>query len=202
MDTPAAPPATFKTPEQLARRHARWTYADLALLPETHDRIELIDGDLVLSPSPHATRHQRTVMNLASLMRAWTRAKRYGLVFIAPVDVVLTDRRVVQPDVCMLRQDRLGLVGRAIEGAPDVVVQVLSPSNAHFDRTVKVRLYEDEGVLECWLVDPDARTVEVLVLDEVHGYRKHAAGGQGDTVASAVMAGFSVDVSAVFEDVR
>ncbi len=182
-----------------ARKHRRWTYADLEAMPETTQRIEIIDGDLIMSPSPHAARHQTTVGNIFTLLRAWVRPRKLGRVFIAPADVVLTERRVVQPDVFFVRADRLGIVDAAVRGIPDLVVEVLSPGNARLDRTVKFRLYEDEGVPECWIVEPRTRTVEVFTLTP-DGYRKAATAKPGETFSSPLLAGLSVSVDDVFDD--
>ena len=190
------------TPPAIApRKRYRWTYADLEAMPETAQRTEIIDGDLIVSPSPNLIRHQLTVMNLGVMLRTWVRAHKAGRVFVAPADVVLTDRRVVQPDVFFVSTARLHLLGdgAAMRGAPDLVIEVLSPSNARLDRTVKFKVYEEEGVPECWIVDPKKRTVEVFALGD-DGYARHAAGGAGETVRSTLLDGFAVLIDDVFED--
>ena len=89
--------------------------------------------------------------------------------YIAPFDVVLSDTDVVQPDILFVSNERMGIVTEDnIQGAPDLVIEILSPSTAERDRTFKRSLYARHGVREYWLVDPDARSVEVLVLGEGH----------------------------------
>ena len=198
------------TPPAIApRKRYRWTYADLEAMPETAQRTEIIDGDLIVSPSPNLIRHQLTAGNLFMLLQRWARANKAGRAFMAPADVVLTDRRVVQPDVFFVSTARLHLLGdgAAMRGAPDLVIEVLSPStpegdreaNARLDRTVKFKVYEEEGVPECWIVDPKKRTVEVFALGD-DGYARHAAGGAGETVRSTLLDGFAVLIDDVFED--
>ena len=180
----------------LARPHRRWSYADLEALPETTERTEILDGDLIVSPAPHALRHQSVVLNLASGWRAW--AHRAGRVFVAPCDVVLSETRVVQPDVLFVAAARIGIVDRAVVGAPDVVAEVLSPGNARLDRTVKFHIYEEAGVPECWMLDPETETVEVFALAD-GAYVRHDAAGRGGRVTSAHLPGFAVDVDDLFD---
>lgn len=194
MGAPVLPP-----PERLARKHYRWTYADLDAMPESLDRIEILDGDLVVSPSPHLHRHQTTVGNLFALLRAWVKPRKLGRVFVAPADVVRSEKRVLPPDVFYVRADRLGAVGRALHGPPDLVAEVLSPGNDRLDQTVKFRMYEEAGVPECWIVDPKKGTVEGFALGP-DGYARHDAGARGAAVRSALLDGLSVNVDDVFDD--
>jgi Uma2 family endonuclease len=137
------------------------TYEDLLRLPEDRLRHELIDGEHHMSPAPDL-RHQSIVLNLAAILLAFVRAHGLGKVLTAPTDVVLSAHDVVEPDVLFVaagRADRLR--ERYVAGAPDLVVEVLSPASRGMDKIKKRRLYETHGVPEYWIVDPVAATIEV-----------------------------------------
>jgi Uma2 family endonuclease len=175
-----------------------WTYDDLLRMPEPTDgkRYEILDGELVVSPSP-STRHQYVSGKvLRALMRATEDAGR-GLVYNAPLDVILSRTRVVIPDLVAIRADRLAIVHhRGIFGAPDLVAEILSPSNRRYDRNRKRRLYASSGIPEYWIIDPDADTVEQLVLGE-RDYVLDGVYEPGDRLRSVVF-DFELDVAKLF----
>lgn len=130
-------------------------------LPETMQPQNLIEGRLYVSPAP-ILRHQRISGQLYIVLFEFA-AKNGGEAFISPNDCRLGDRTVVQPDVLYVSKERLGiLTERRVEGAPDLVVEVLSPGTRRFDRQQKLAAYAPNGVREAWLVDPDAETVTVF----------------------------------------
>ncbi len=173
----------------------RKSLEDLAALPD-ETRAELIDGEITVMNAP-LPRHGRIVFELGVAIRTHVRGKAAGEVFLAPVDVALPSGDVVEPDLLWLRQDRLEIVRTRIEGAPDLVVEVLSPTSLDRDRHVKKALYARNGVREYWIVDPDARSIEVFALD---GERYEPAGYflPGAAAASVVLAGFAVPVDSIF----
>jgi Uma2 family endonuclease len=174
-----------------AARKRLWTYDEMvAELPESNLPVELWNGDLVMSPTPNPS-HQRIVFNLATLFRDFVVAKKLGEVFLSPLDVILTQRHVVQPDVFFISKARLAHVTDRVRCAPDLAVEVLSPGRRRRDRVDKKALYERFGVREYWIVDPEACTIEVLVLEK-GVYRLHALAEQGERAASKLLAGFSV----------
>jgi Uma2 family endonuclease len=135
------------------------TYADYAKLPEGAP-IQLINGEFVESPAPTIT-HQ-TVIKV--LFRAADELERQGkgTAFFAPVDVYLGETETYQPDVVFISSSRSAIIGeKKIEGAPDIVMEILSPSTAYYDLRHKKQVYGETGVLEYWIVDPMERTVEV-----------------------------------------
>ena len=141
-----------------------WTYAEMvAELPETNQPVELWNGEIIMSPAPHPD-HQTIVLNFAATLQAFVAASRLGKVFVSPVDVVLTPRRVVQPDVLFIAKGRLDIIGSFIGGAPDLVMEVISAGSWQRDRIQKKALYEQAGVAEYWIIDPDAATIEVFAL--------------------------------------
>lgn len=166
-----------------------------ALPPET--RAELIEGDIFMSPTPNL-RHQRIVANLYRHLDAHVRSRRLGEVFLSPIDVILAPDAVAEPDVVFVSSARRSILRQWIEGAPDLAVEVLSPSTNVRDRVVKRDLYARHGVPEYWIVDPDARTVEVLKLAG-GAYALHAVFEPGDTIASPVLPDLRLAVEAVLE---
>ncbi len=156
-------PLTIDEVKRQAQIKHDWTYADYAQLP-SELRCEIYDGNLTMSPSPKFE-HQLIASAVYDLITAWNAAERSYFVVIPPMDVVLNDLRVVQPDLVVLSRARQHLVRNGvIMGAPDLVVEVLSPSSMRHDRTVKFRYYEEAGVAEYWLVDPGTKAVEVYSL--------------------------------------
>ena len=174
----------------------RFTYQDYRNLPE-ESRYELIEGDLLMSPSP-STLHQRIVLRLAEILSAWARANGAGEVFVAPCDVILSEMDVLQPDVLLVSRERSSIVQeKGVFGAPDLVAEVLSPATAERDRTVKTKLYARAGVREIWLVDPASRTVEVLAAD-ASGRLRSATFRGDDPVNSVVFKGLDLVPAKLF----
>ena len=172
----------------------RLAYEDYASLPDD-ERYELIDGELVIMPSPKVI-HQRLILGLAWILQR-LEGTGLGELFVAPLDVILSDFDVVQPDIIFVSNARAHIIDDYIRGAPDLVVEILSPSTADYDRTVKRELYERYGVPEYWLVDPYAKTVTILRLS-ADGYNVHAVYGEGDALSSPTLAGFSLNLSELF----
>jgi Uma2 family endonuclease len=142
------------------------TYDDYAALPNDGRRYELHEGELSVTPAP-GSRHQRISGNLNEILRAHVKDARLGEVFYAPLDCILDQTTVVQPDLVYLESGRAHLVSeRGIEGAPTLVVEILSPSTTRIDRSTKRQLYVRYGVPYYWIVDPEARTIEAYVLAE------------------------------------
>lgn len=143
------------------RTPARWTYAEFARLPnDSGTRHEVIAGELVVTPSP-GTRHQRIVTNLIAMLAPFIRANELGWIFPGPIDVLFAEGDYLTPDLVFVRRERRGIVSdRGIEGAPDLVVEIASPSTAGRDRGLKRERYAHFGVPEYWVVDPDARRIE------------------------------------------
>ena len=173
----------------------KFTYRHYLLLPEG-DRRELIEGDFYVVPAP-TTRHQAIARNLGA--RLWDRVRvgDLGEVFWAPTDVVLSQENVVQPDILFVSNERLDIITEAnVSGAPDLVVEILSPGTADRDRELKMDLYARHGVREYWIVDTENETVEVMQLgaggvSEVRRY-------DGGSVESALFPGIAVSHADIF----
>lgn len=193
LPTVQAPTTARPWPEQ-----GQWSFDDWLRLPDDGFRYEIIDGELFVSPSP-SIEHQNAVSALLTEMRYYARSQNLGLVLTAPIGVQLPEHTVVvQPDVLYVSRERLDIVGDdIIAGAPDLVVEVLSPSNWVFDRTRKQKAYEQAGVREYWIVDYRARTVDVLVL-EGREYVQRGQYREGDLAPSEALPGFTIPVADIF----
>ena len=172
------------------------TYEDYVKTSDD-ERWELLNGELLMAPSPNVS-HQRVATDLVTVLNAFVQESDLGRVYAAPTDVVLSETNVVQPDLLFVSKEREQIITRAnIQGAPDLAVEIRSPSTDERDRTVKRKLYADHGVREYWLVDPDAITITVLILrdgafEEVGVYRK------GETLTSPTLKGFGVNLDDIF----
>jgi Uma2 family endonuclease len=178
-----------------AKLKPRKTAEDYLKLPEGV-RAELIEGEFFMSPPPKL-RHQRVVSNLHLALRRFAESGNRGLVLDAPMDVYLPSGDVVQPDLVFLGTLNRALREDWIRGVPDLLIEVVSPESAERDRIVKRHLYEGNGVLEYWIVDPQKGTVEVLHASP-KGYAEHGYFEESDTVTSAVLPGLSLPVREVF----
>jgi Uma2 family endonuclease len=176
----------------------KWTYEDYTRLPRDGWQYEVIYGRLTMVPAPMPI-HQQVVIRLGAALLDFLRHHPLGEVFPAPTDVLVPGKaEPVQPDLLFVATERLNIVTkRAIEGAPDLVVEVLSPSTWLDDRRTKYVLYADLGVREYWMVDPDERTVEVFVLQEGR-YGLVNRYGPDETLRSDLLPGFGALVRELF----
>jgi len=174
------------------------TYEDLVhMYPDVDNdvdifRRELIDGELIVTAAPGA-RHQDAVLRLGATLLAWC-DRNGGKVYVAPRDVYFTERDVVEPDVVFVRAENLERdEDRFVRGAPDVVVEVSSPSTRRLEIHRKRELYERMGVLEYWYVDLDAERVEIYRLQEGR-YGLPTLLDRGSSLESPLVPGFSIAV--------
>ncbi len=174
------------------------TVADYMNTPDDV-RCQLIDGELILAPSP-TYKHQTISIRLGVQLFEFVEASGLGEVRFAPLDVVFPDREVYQPDVLFISNERRGIITEAnIQGAPDLVLEILSPSTQRHDRGHKQDVYAERGVLEYWIIDPAARTVEVLSAG-ANGWTLTATFSAEDLLASPLLPGLSIDLAQVFAD--
>lgn len=171
------------------------TYADLAAFPDDGLRRELLDGELIVSPSPR-TRHQQVVGCLFYELTHHVREHGGGEVFVAPYDVVFSDRNVCEPDVLFIAGDQLGIITEAnVQGSPALVIEVLS--NPRIDRVRKRDINARFGVSEYWVVDPDADRVEAYHRADDR-YAKPEILEPGETLTYGRLPGFSIDLGELF----
>ena len=172
------------------------TYKDYCATPDD-ERYELLNGNLMMVPAPNR-KHQKVLVRLARKLGDFTEAHGLGEVYVAPFDVFLSDTDVVQPDVLFISRAREHtLTEQNVRGAPDLVIEILSPSTADRDLGYKHDLYGRHGVLEYWIVDPIAETVAVhrqrdgrLELAETFGRR--------DTLRTALLEGLQLKLDDIF----
>ena len=174
-----------------AKSRRLWTYDEMvAELPETNQPVELWNGEIIMSPAPHPD-HQRIVRTFFRKLDQLVEPRQLGEVLFSPVDVVLTAHRVVQPDVLFIAKDRLNIIGSFIGGAPDLVMEVISAGSWQRDRIEKKALYEQAGVAEYWIIDPDAQAIEVFAL--IKGvYQLHSKATGKELAKSKLLAGFKI----------
>ena len=180
----------------LTKPAGEWRYEDLERLPDDGKRYEIIEGELYEMPSP-VSAHGVTIRNLMFLLGPLIEVLR-GWLLTAPLDVFFPGADPVQPDIVVLLPDsNASLVSRGIAGPPDLLVEVLSPSNRGHDLLTKRALYARAGVREYWIVDPMSRTIEVLTLDRDAFHSVQVASGE-DAVVSPLLGGMAFPLSAVF----
>jgi len=138
-----------------------WTREEVLALPDDGKRYELVDGELLVSPSPRPL-HQYAQQQFNLILADYVNRHRLGGLLCSPADLDLRSEQLVQPDLFVLRQpDGRPVRAWADAGIPLLVVEILSPSSVRAARIVKRRLYQRSGVPTYWLVDPEARRVEV-----------------------------------------
>ena len=181
-------------------RGVKLTYDDFVLFPDDGLRHELIDGEHYVTPSPN-TKHQKIVVTLAARIFNWVEEHNAGKIFVAPFDVVFTKFDVVEPDVVYMSNERAAevLTDANIQGVPELVVEVGSPSTRKRDETVKRALYERAGVSEYWVIDPE--------LDVVRVYRREAerfarpvelSTEAGDVLTTTLLPGLALQLVDIF----
>ena len=177
----------------------KFTYKDYAKTPEG-ERYELIDGELIMAAAPNMA-HQNAQSIIGGEFYVLVRDRNLGWVYFSPTDVYLSDTDVVQPDLLFISRARSRIrTGKNIRGAPDLVVEILSPSTSANDWGYKRDLYAKHGVREFWLVDPYAKQVIVMLLKD-GSYEIVGVYREDDTLRSPTLEGFELDLGRVFDDV-
>ena len=177
-------------------RQGPYTYADYLLTPDD-ERYELIEGQLIMAPTPIPL-HQRISMNFSSLMGPFIKSHGLGELFAAPLEVHFSDVNILQPDLLFVSPARAHIITNSnIQGAPDLVIEIASTRTRTLDRTVKRDLYERFGVLEYWMADPVAETVEVLRLENGR-FASVGVYGRTDTITTPLLPGLAIDLNEVF----
>jgi Uma2 family endonuclease len=180
----------------MAKAKIKFTYQDYLHLPDDK-RYEILEGDLVVAPSP-ITKHQRVSWKLEFSLIEFVRKNKLGEVFNAPYDVVLSEENVLQPDILFISQENSSIITeKNVQGAPDLVIEILSSATEYRDREIKRKIYARFGVKEYWLVDPDKQTIEVMALGE-SGFERVRAYPSSSRLSSPLLEGLSIDLGEVF----
>ena len=164
------------------------TYDVYLAMPEMMARYSIIDGELVMDGAPSPA-HQTVLLELSLKLAPFVRERQLGRVFPAPLDIVVRREplRTRQPDLMFISDKRRSIIGlQVIEGGPDLVVEVLSPTNTRQELQEKLRDYQTIGVREAWIISPQAQTVEVLQLSPER-IERSGLYGLGDTIVSQVL---------------
>lgn len=175
------------------------TAADFAKLPEGPPYYQLINGDLYMSPSPRR-KHQKILIKLINRIGNYLEGNNIGEAYIAPSDVAINDDNVYNPDIYFVSNARRNqLTEQGCDGAPDLVVEVLSKSTARLDLGPKREVYAEAGVIEMWIISPSAQTIDIWRLQEdaTKPAQKFTA---KDSLASPLLPGLTIDLAEVFAD--
>ena len=176
-----------------------YTYKELvAEFPESTVPCELWEGQLIMSPTPSFF-HQQVLFRFQRALFDWVEPRNLGKVVGAPVDMVLSEHRVTQPDVAFIAKERLHIIQRVIMGPVDLAAEIISLGSRNRDRIEKRDLYEQHGVREYWIIDPEPETVDVFELVNSR-YELIMRCTPGQTAASHLLPGFEVSVRDLFRD--
>jgi len=174
----------------------KYTYADYLKTPDD-ERYELIEGELLMTPSP-VTRHQRISRKIEFMLEKYITESDLGEVFDAPFDVYLDAENVVQPDLLFVLKERMDIIGeKNIQGAPDLVIEIISESTAYRDLVQKKKLYARFGVKEYWIVIPEELSVDLFTLKD-NIFVLHKSYGKDDTLQSPLLQKLGIELKKIF----
>ena len=174
----------------------RFTYQDYLQLPEDR-RYEIVDGELFMVPAP-TPYHQRVSLKLEQLLYNHVTQRKLGEIFHAPCDLLVSEIDIVQPDIFYISIGRLSIIKeKNIQGTPDLVVEIVCAGTAFRDRGIKQKLYARAGVKEYWIVDPEARTIDVMALGP-HGYLLVGVYRKEETLQSPPLPGLAIPLGRIF----
>ena len=173
-----------------------YTAEDFLRLPQGAP-YQLIGGKLIMNPSP-VPYHQEISRKLSREIGDFVDENALGVLYYAPLDVVLGENEVYQPDIMFISNENTGIIGpKNIQGAPDVVVEILSPETAYYDLREKFKIFEQRGVKEYWIVDPGLKRIEVYQNKEGR-FKIYSEAEEEGVASSRILDGLSVSLSAVF----
>ena len=174
----------------------KYTYEDY-LKTHEDERYELIEGELLMTPSP-VPRHQRISRKIEFVLEKFVTENDLGEVFYAPCDVYLDNENVVQPDILFISKEMLNIIGeKNIEGAPDLVIEIISESTAYRDFVQKKKLYAKFGVKEYWIVIPEEESIDIYILKD-NAYTLHKTYGKDETLESLSLKNLKIVLKNIF----
>lgn len=175
----------------------KYTYEDYLKIPDDKGRYELVNGELLMTPSP-IPNHQRISGKLEFVVRKFVTENNLGEVFYAPCDVYLDDENVVQPDILFISKDRLNIIGdKNIQSAPNLVIEIISENSVYRDMVQKKRLYARFDVKEYWIVIPEEKEVEVYIL-KGEAYQLYKTYTKVDILESPSLKGLKIGLKEIF----
>jgi len=177
----------------------RFTYEDYVEFPDDGRRHELIDGEHVVTPAP-TRRHQELSGRLHLALGKYLEAHPVGKVYYSPIDVILSDLDVVQPDLVYVSSERSEVLGTWIHGAPDLAIEIVSPASRKNDEVTKRRLFDRFDFREYWVVDPEIETVKVYRRDERGAFPRAAEPSReaDDVIRTPLLPGLAIPLRALF----
>lgn len=179
-----------------ASRSLKFTYHEYQFLPEDK-RYEIMEGELYVVPAPNEA-HQRISRNLEYALMQYLETHPVGELYHAPFDIILSNENVVQPDIIIILNQRKGIINtKNVKGAPDIVIEILSPSTPERDKDIKFRLYAKYGVREYWIVDPSAQSIEIFKASP-DGFDLVRAFTPGVSLTSTILPELAIDLTKVF----
>ncbi len=181
---------------QIVAEKKKYTYEDYLKIPGDK-RYELIGGELIMTPSP-IPKHQRISRKIEFILERFITENNLGEVFYAPCDVCLDEENVVQPDILFISKNRLDIIGeKNIQGAPDLVIEIISESSAYRDMVQKKKLYARFGVKEYWIVIPEEESIEIYVLKN-STYQLHKTYAKDDALQSPYLKDLKIALKGIF----
>ncbi|MFQ6092630.1 MAG: Uma2 family endonuclease [bacterium] len=182
--------------QPLLTKPIKFTYEDYVHFPEDK-RCEIIDGEVYMVPAP-VPYHQDVLRKLMVILNEFVEKNGLGRVYFAPCDVVLSEIDIVQPDMLFVSRERLPIITeKNIQGAPDLIIEIVSPSSDYEDRVIKRKLYSKYGVKEYWLVELEKGEVEVMALRE-SGLEVVKTYSRGDVLESLILEELTVELHEIF----
>ena len=174
----------------------KYTYEDYLKTPDDK-RYELIEGELLMTPSP-VTKHQRISRKIAFVIETFVTGNNLGEVFYAPFDVYLDNENVVQPDILFISKERSSITGeKNIQGAPDLVIEIISESTAYRDLVQKKKLYAKFGIKEYWITIPEEGSIEIYILKD-NTYQPYKTYKKDDILESPCLKGLKMGLKEIF----
>ena len=174
------------------------TYEDYVCLPDDGKIYEILEGELEVTPAP-IPRHQDVSRNMEWIVQQYVRREGAGKVYDAPIDVVLDEHNIVQPDILFISTPRLHIIGeKNIQGMPDLIVEILSPSTQRRDRVLKLKTYARHGLAHYWILDPEQETLEAFEL-EGSTYRLVEALSGKASFEPSLFPGLTIDLAEIWE---
>ncbi len=173
------------------------TYTDLLSLGESNQRMELFDGEFIMTAMPRFF-HQHVATRLSVLLSDYVYERNLGFVLGSPIDVIISEHTVLEPDVSFLSHERAYINdGKKYNGAPDLVIEVLSESTEERDRTFKFREYARGGAKEYWLISPEKKEIEVYQ-NSLQGFELVNIFHEGEVLSSSLFPDGKFDLKRVF----
>jgi len=174
----------------------KYTYEDYAKLPEGAP-YQLIGGELIMTPAP-TPYHQYIRGNIYSVLKEFVEGNNLGQVYYSPIDVYFEETETYQPDIIFISKERLDIIKETkIEGAPDLIIEILSPATAYYDLKKKFKIYEKHGVKEYWIVDPEEKSIEIYINKEQKFILVETKSKIG-TIKSQLLKDFQIHLEKIF----